>query len=181
MQKIYLVLICLSIFTCGSNKNEKPIDEESKSDRTKFEIDNFDISFQLPEGWQVAIDSSNIVAIKDNCLTNPGFCSNLVIRTLDNVDQLTMEEIVNLYIQGLDKRFEEVRVVKISDEKINSVEFKVIDYKLFENGVNLGSTYAFAIIKSKIISLNFAAENVPEGNYLKRREVFSEVFNSIEF
>jgi len=138
------------------------------------------IAIEIPKNWKVEADSGNTLVSKEGCTADAVFCSNLVIMSVDNVDSLTIDQLVSVYTQYIERKFGSFKLLAIQDVEVANVKSKIIDYKLFENNTHLGSTTVLMISGGRILSFDFSAENKPEGGYVKHRKNFLKMLNSVE-
>ncbi|MFO7256833.1 MAG: hypothetical protein DIU61_004000 [Bacteroidota bacterium] len=176
----FLLFICLVMAGCNSKRGDEA--SSFSSSKPVFEINGFTFAIEIPDNWSTIedADSLNAVAFREQCPDDKTFCANLVVRTMPNDSLLHLDDIANIYRYELESTYAQMEVVAVSDAVIGGLDSKVIDYKLFENQTNLGSTTVFMVKGSTIVGFYFAAENASDGGYLEQRKVFAEMLNSLE-
>lgn len=191
MRHYILYFFILLFFGCSNeNKKEvKSVEDNSKlanenifsnSNSSSFLIEKEDISFDLPKGWIKEELSEDTYAFRENCPDTANFCTNLVVRIVKNDSKLNSEQVVDVFVTSLPQRFKTMQIVSVLDQKINDFDFKIVDYKVFENQVHLGSSTAFLTFDDKIISFYFTAENKPAGSFAQKRKLFLDILNSLK-
>jgi hypothetical protein len=180
--KSLLAAVALSVllFACDNKKKERS-STSKENINPSYDIENVNLSIHTPDNWKLEADSANFLIFKEKCPKDKLFCTNLVIRSIDNTNALTIDEIAELYIKGLEGRFKEVKIVSVANKEIDGITSKVIDYKILENDTHLGNTAVFIVRLGKVVSFNFTAENNPEGSYVNQRKLFFEMLSSVKF
>jgi hypothetical protein len=181
-----IFILSLLIYSCDTSRKNRTGEMkkeelsstsiDAKSLNT-FTLEGLGFSIELPESWE-SEKNENAFIFKEDC--NRSFCSNLIVSSAFNHNNLNMEQVVQSFVGSLGQKFKEVRVLGVTDKVICGFQFQLIDYKMFEQDTHLGGTIAFTINGDNIVSLNFMAENQPEGSYPERRKIFIQILNSIK-
>jgi hypothetical protein len=176
MVKYFRFIILIVLCSCNSSGDNK--ENSIKKDYYKeYKFEAGQIAVKVPKIWNYEKLAENTLVFKDSC--NEKFCTNLVIRLIDNSKNLTMEQIQSSLVESLSQSFEDIDVLGTSEKSFNIGSTKTIDYKVFENETHLGSTIVYWVEGDKIFSLNFMALNQPEGAYAVHRKEFFEIVNEL--
>src|SRR5690606_22122090 len=173
---LFLLFIGLALAACNNSNRG----ETNFGSKPVYDLNGFSFALEIPENWSVVEDSVDAIAFREECPEDKDFCTNLVIRIMPNDSLLHLDEIAALYVHGMEGQYGEKKMVSVNDAVIGGLDSKVIDYKLFEKDIHLGSTAVFIIKDTTILGLYFAAENKPEGAYPEHRKIFFDMLKSLE-
>lgn len=179
LSTLITLFLCLVHFGCGRPKENDKVTTEMPKDEVPppSTLGGLGLSISLPENWKSERDGNTFV-FKEDC--NQGFCTNLIVSSIDNKDELNLDQVAESFVASLDQKFKESKVLGITDKPINGFDFKLVDYKMHEQGTHLGGTTAFLIKDNKIISFNFMAENEPAGSYGEKRGGFEYILATVK-
>jgi hypothetical protein len=176
-----ILLLCFTFYGCDTSKKNDSTNSASETEidrnQNATSLERIGLTIQLPEDWK-SDKNENAYIFKKDCAQI--FCTNLIVSTAINQNDLNLEQVVQSFVASLDQRFKEVKVLGITDDSVNGLIFKLVDYKMHEQDTHLGGTTAFTMKDGKIVSFNFMAENEPEGSYGDQRKVFAEILASIK-
>jgi hypothetical protein len=173
-----LLLIFLALAACNSRKGESVL--SMLNSKPTYDISGFTFAIEIPDNWSMLEDSVDAIVFREDCPEEKVFCPNMVVRAMPADSLLDLNDVASLYMQQIEGMYGQMQVVAVHDAIIGGLDSKVIDYKLFGNATNLGSTAVFMIKGPTVVGFYFSAENTPEGAYLEQRKVFSEMLNSLE-
>lgn len=183
-RNIVLLTLFLSFgFHSGSPSTEENSGTKGKVQEplTKFSdrpfLEGLGMSIQLQDNWTYE-KNENAFIFKENC--TDVFCSNMVVRLMENESDLGMAELTQAFITSISQRFREIKVLGVTEEKIGDLNFTIADYKMHEGSTHLGGTTALTIKGAKIVSFNFMGENQQAGSYVNHRKVFFQMLNSLK-
>jgi hypothetical protein len=187
MYKYVILSILLFNFSCSKSNKEREAKEQSDNSvmekiNESGERVNFSngLSLTLPNDWTIKDTlNSNTFAYLAKCEDSVVFCSNLVVRFINNENNLTLGQVVDYFLTSLPDRFETLKIVSVREHEINGITLTVVDYKMNESNTDLGSTCAFFLMNEQIISFYFTGKNQPEGSYLEEREIMVEILKSL--
>lgn len=186
----YVLSLSILLFVSGCFRNtngrkQTPMKEKnvagSFSDST-FVFQDFDIAIDAPSNWKSEKLNEGMFVFRMNCDTGAVFCPNLVARFIPLERQLTLEDCAELFLSAFRTKFKNFELVNTLNKEIGQFKIKVIDYKMFENGTNLGGTTAFVILEDKThaFALSIMAENDEHGSYVNYRRLFENILNSLK-
>jgi hypothetical protein len=155
----------------------RPTEEKNEKE---FDFGN-NVSIDLLSDWVLkdTMDSSTFI-FAEECKDSLNLCSNLIVRFVENENGLHLDEVVELFLSSLPERFEAMQVISINDHKTQGLDMKIVDYKMREEGVDLGSTCAFFLMGDKVASLYFTGKNVPVKSYLDERKKGMQMINTLK-
>lgn len=175
-----MLFLGLIFYECDTSKKSDSIEGNNEVEILNTQIillEDLGLNIQLPEGWKSDKNESAHI-FKEDCAQ--AFCTNLIVSSVINQNDLNLEQVVQSFVASLDERFKEVMVLGVTEDSVNDLVFELVDYKMHEQDTHLGGTTAFTIKDGKIVSFNFMAENEPEGSYRDQRKIFTEILASIK-
>jgi hypothetical protein len=186
----YLLSISILIFVIGCSRSAKEakqtgIDANNiafRSSDSTFVFHDFHLAIDAPYNWKSEELNENMFVFKMDCDTGRVFCPNLVARFIPLEKQLTLEDCAELFLSSFQAKFENFELVSSLDKEVGKFKIKVVDYKMFENGTNLGGTTAFVILEDKThaFALSIMAENDTNGSYINYRRLFENILKSLK-
>lgn len=136
------------------------------------------ITFSYPSKWEIIDEKNTIFNIRKSC--SKEFCTNLVLTVIQDSSQLGQEYYADQYITYIKSRFTNLEILYTGKESFGPFNAYIIDYKLEENSVELGSTIAILkIAENKYLVFNYSGFNGVEGLYFYDRLILEEMLNTI--
>jgi len=189
-----VLLICvLFLFNCcETNQKENKIDEtwKVKSEHflgkksgvkmDKFVNEDLKIEIGFPSNWNYVEvkEKEALLAFREPC-DDPDFCSSFTLAVLPRAEGTTLKDYSVARIEDVRtnaKAFNMVNVKK--DAEINSLNAEIVDYQLVLNEIDLGGTAVFLERKDQVFIISSLGFNRENGEYVKYRNKFEDVFNS---
>ncbi len=186
MNNKFILLVAI-FFSCSNseteNKRDKMNEFKFQNDtlvlERRFDFPGKELSIVIPSDWIKEELEENTIVFRENYIDTIGFCTNLVVRTIPNKNSLNLNQIAEVFISALPERFDTMKIIEVSDEIIKDMHFKVVDFKVLEDGTHLASSTAYMLHNNNIITLYFTAENLPGGVFIEKRKLFFSMLNSM--
>ncbi len=182
----YIIMYSLLLLNYVYSENDNIIELENNYTAERWDLNNQDFNFpnnlvmELTDNWSLKnVSNQNLFIFSEDCEHNLQLCSNLIARIDKNEGSLNLDQVVDYFLLSINERFTKMKIVSIQDSLFNGIPMKIVDYKMQENGVDLGSTCALFLNKDEIISLSFTGKNVPEGSYLNERSKGIRMISSL--
>lgn len=186
-----LSIIVLSVWNCTNDTEEvkeskkeqpqvvEPVESESvtTNDDWKEMTIGDSIRIEVPQGWQ-RVETERF-SLKDDCENQ--FCENVVIYTMDDVNQYTRMGLGETFIKSLSGSYNDFKLIhsEISTPDSSRMSF---DYLLTSQGLRLGgTTYIYIRGGQKAVIFSFMGYNGANGDYVTVRETITKIVESIEF
>jgi hypothetical protein len=176
------ISILVLVVACSRGTEEK---KEHNGNATRVATDStfifksFHLAIDAPRNWKSYELDNNVGFLMDRD-TERVFCPNIVARFVPLDEEITtLDQAGDLFIRAYRSRYKNFDPFSVLDKEIDGIKMIVIDYKMLDNGTNLGGTTAIILLddKKQMLTLSMMAENV-DGGYLKYRLLFESVLNT---
>lgn len=183
LSSVLFLLVMILAINCSKDKKEEQVTTDSviaKNSDSTFIFQEYHLAIDAPKNWSVEKLSENTFVFKMKCDSGI-FCPNLIARFVPLERELTLENCAESFLFSFQEKYKNFELVSSLDKQVRKFKIKVVDYKMFENEINLGGTTAFIILedKSHAFALSIMAEN-ENGSYINYRRLFENILNSIK-
>jgi hypothetical protein len=147
----------------------------------KYSLDNHGIDLTIDNTWEYQKGSDDTYAFTYKCENNPVLCKNIVIKVIINSDHESIDKLTQSIVSDyIPSKFKQNEIVSVRSLDLHERQFKVIDYRFKDNGVDLSGTILITERKDEFIAIYFTALNQPVKNYSNERKLLFEILKSLE-
>lgn len=135
------------------------------------------IRIEVPQNWKMV--ETERFALMDDCANQ--FCENMVVYTMDDVNQYSRKGLGQTFIQSLSRNYMNFKLIhsEISTPDSSRMSF---DYLLTSQGLRLGgTTYIFLRGGQTAVIFSFMGYNGTDGDYVTVRKKITKIVESIKF
>jgi hypothetical protein len=174
------VFLLLSLSCRKESNNNVDSTHVQESSLKKISVEEWRISINVPKSWTGDWYDETSYSVLPACDSLSNFCTSLVIRSIENSNQLSLPEISELFIANLPSLVSKHKLMGVTKFIVNEIEFYLVDFTALVEEINVGSTVGICLIDNEVLTFNFMAENDRKGSYVNHREVFISILSSIK-
>lgn len=151
------------------------------SNSTIHKLGDYGVSVELSEEWMFVKQDPNTFAFVYDCEEEVTFCKNILFKFIPDNNQLTNDQLTQVFLNWIPGQFDEHKIIGIEDETINDREYRAINYEVNTENTDLGSTILITKHNNYFLAIYFTAINESDRTFKKELTEFKDIIKAIQY